>query len=234
MGRNIFVSYKYKDNLVKDLNKKTIAVINDGLQFVSRPTIVRDYVDKLQVKIGKDHINLGEKDGESLKDFSDGYIESSLKDKIYRSSATVVMISKGMKDSTLIEKEQWIPWEIAYSLRVVKRGDSRSLMNAVLGIVLPDETGTYDWYYKSNSSCNSTSHLTRQLFKILKNNMFNILEKEFRECSGSKIHSTDEPSYIKTVKWDDFMYGNNCNYYIEKVIGIRDNKELYDLQINLE
>ena len=233
MGRNVFVSYKYKDNLVKDLNKKKIVVVDGNLQFVTRETIVRDYVDKLQDKIGKEHINLGEKDGESLKDFSEGYIESSLKDKIYRSSTTIVMISKGMKVSTLKEKDQWIPWEISYSLRVVKRGDSRSLMNAVLGVVIPDETGTYDWYYKSNPNCNSISHLTGQLFKILKKNMFNIIEKEFRECSGSKIHITDEPSFIKTVKWSDFILGENYNFYIEKAIEIRDNKDLYKPEINL-
>ena len=84
MARKVFVSYKYKDELVADLGKKTIGVVNNELALVPCKTRVRDYVDKLQTKIGKDNINLGEKDGESLKDFSEGYIESTLKNKIYQ------------------------------------------------------------------------------------------------------------------------------------------------------
>ncbi|WP_322549001.1 TIR domain-containing protein [Flavobacterium psychraquaticum] len=234
MARKVFVSYKYKDELVADLGKKTIGVVNNELALVPRKTRVRDYVDKLQTKIGKDNINLGEKDGESLKDFSEGYIESTLKNKIYQSSTTIVMISKGMKDSSMEEKDQWIPWEISYSLRVVKRGDSKSLMNAVLGVVLPDENNSYDWYYSFNQECNCTTHHTSKLFKILRANMFNIIDKKYKECNGIKIHITSEPSYIKTVKWDTFMQGNNYNDYIEKALEIRDNKGLYKFEINLQ
>ena len=64
--------------------------------------------------------------------------------------------------------------------------------------------------------------------------MFNIKEKEFRECNGSKIHITDEPSFIKTVKWDNFIDGDNYNYYIDKSIEIRNSDSLYDICINLD
>jgi len=222
MGRNVFVSYKYKDENVPPKLLKTI---------LGEPTIVRDYVNELQTVLDKeDHINLGEKDNESLQDFSDGYIESSLKKKIYRSSITIVMISKGMVTSNLVEKDQWIPWEIAYSLRVVKREDSTSKMNAVLGIVLPDKNNSYDWLLTKNVGCNCTTYHTNKLFSILSSNMFNMKDPVETECEGLKIHH-GEFSFIKTVQWDVFK--ENCNHYLDKAIEIRDNKELYNININV-
>lgn len=233
MARKIFVSYKYKDTKVKDLGMENLVWRNGAFSGSPRLTRARDYVDKIQEKIGKEHINLGEKDGESLADFSDTNIESSLKKKIAQSSVTIVLISKGMKTNE-DENNQWIPWEISYSLRTIPTGGNTKLMNAVLGIILPDETGTYNWYYSSNQACNSITHYTGQLFKILRDNMFNILEKEYRECNGTKIHNTSEPSFIKTVKWDDFMFLNSYNIYIETAVEIRDDKKAYNVHINID
>jgi hypothetical protein len=212
---------------VPDLNKKDEADFFGVPIITPRSTRVRDYVDELQEIIGKDNINLGEKDGESLEDFSNSVIESALKDKIFNSSVTIVMISKGMKEISETEKEQWIPWEISYSLKEITRSDRTSRMNAVLGVVLPDETGSYDWYYTKNPSCNSTSHNTGQLFNILKNNMFNIKEPTTRECNGSIIND-GEFSFIKTVEWSTFKTSHK--YYIDKSIEIRNKNEEYKLQ----
>lgn len=233
MGKKVFISYKYKDEQVAKLQDAYYEEVNSIMKWNYRRTRVRDYVDYLQEKIGRDHINLGEKDGESLENFADSTIETSLKKKIAQSSITIVLISKGMKTNE-VEKNQWIPWEISYSLRTVPTSGNTKQMNAVLGIILPDGTNTYDWYYTSNPNCNSITHHTGQLFKILKDNMFNIKEKEFRECNGSKIHITDEPSFIKTVKWDEFIDGDNYNFYIDKSIEIRNSDSLYDIFINLD
>jgi len=234
MGRKVFVSYKYKDEKVAKLQDAYYEAVNNVMQWNFRNTRVRDYVDLLQDKIGRSNINLGEKDGESLEDFSDEKIETLLKQRIRQCSITIILISKGMRETYKSEKDQWIPWEVSYSIRVVPTGGNTKQMNAVLGIVLPDETGNYNWYYTSNPLCNSITHHTGQLFKILHNNMFNILEKEFRECNGTKIHTKPEPSFIKTVKWDDFMSGNNYSNYIDKAIEIKDDAESYDVHINLD
>tara|TARA_R110002033_G_scaffold29471_1_gene66077 strand:- start:183 stop:878 length:696 start_codon:yes stop_codon:yes gene_type:complete len=231
MGSKVFVSYKYKDTLVASLNKTDLKFDGERFYYVARATRVRDYVDDLQELIGKDNINLGEKDGESLNDFSDSTIQSSLKDKIFNSSVTIVVISKGMKDNSKTEKEQWIPWEVSYSLRETTRSDRTSRMNAILGVVLPDDTGTYDWFYTENHQCNSITHKTGQLFNMLKSNMFNIKKKITRECNGSIIIE-GECSFIKTVKWEEFK--DNHKSYIEKSIEIRENKVLYDLKIRLD
>ena len=133
------MSYKYADTLVKDLG---VYEKNIWGQMVRVDTKVRHYVDKLQEKIGKDNINLGEKDGESLAEFSDTTIETVLKSKIRQCSITIVLVSKGMKTDQP-EKDQWIPWEVSYSLRTVPNGNYTKQMNAILGVVLPDETGLY-------------------------------------------------------------------------------------------
>jgi len=217
MGKKIFVSYKYSDNKVKKL---------PSVWF--EETTARSYVDELQSKLEEgDHINKGENDEESMGSLADSTIGSKLGDKIFDSTVTVVLISKGMKDNSILEKEQWIPWEISYSLKEQSRQGRNSKTNAVLGVVLPDSEGTYEWYYRNNSECNSISHFTNQLFTILSENMFNIKKPVLRTCNETKIHE-GESSYIKTVKWDDFI--NNINLYIEKAVEIWRIRDQYNIK----
>jgi hypothetical protein len=232
MARKIFVSYKYADEQVQDLDMYDEITSILGTTRLRRNTRVRDYVDLLQERIGASHINLGEKDGESLADFSDEQIQTSLKKKIFQSSITVVLISRGMV-SPIVEYDQWVPWEISYSLRNIVRESGNSRTNAVLGVVLPDRDGSYEWYYTNNPICNSITHHTEQLFEILKKNMFNIKNPEQTTCNGTTI-THGEASYIKTVKWNDFVSENNLEAYIDKSIEIRDNKQAYNLMINLK
>lgn len=151
MGKKIFVSYKYHDSNVK-------ALISDG-----ENTTVRSYVTYIENHIlaKSDNIYKGEHDDEDLSDRSEEYIWSELKDKMYDSSVTIVMISPNMKESRKWEKSQWIPWEIAYSLRETTRKDRTSHSNAVLAVVLPDSDGSYDYYDDL------------QLFRILESNIDN-------------------------------------------------------------
>lgn len=230
MGKKVFVSYKYKDEKVAKLKDAFYEEVDGTMKWNYRFTKARDYVDELQDIIGQDNINLGEKDGESLEDFTDATIATTLKKRIAQCSITIVLITKGMKTYEA-EKDQWIPWEVSYSLRTVAFKDFNKQMNAVLGIVLPDETGTYDWYYTENTECNSITHHYWQLFGILKKNMFNMKNPTTRECNGSIINE-GEFSFIKTVKWDTFL--DNHNYYIQKAIEIKDDKDSYDYHINLD
>jgi MTH538 TIR-like domain (DUF1863) len=198
MGKKIFVTYKYADTMVKPLPHMIFG------------TAVRDYVDVFQTKLDNtDHIYKGENDGEDLGSLADSTIGSKLGDKIFDSTVTIVFISKGMKENKA-DDQQWIPWEVSYSLREQTRQDKNSKTNAVLGVVLPDNLGTYDYYYSYNQECNSTTHFTNQLFTILRENMFNIKTPTTRICNGTTIHE-GESSYIKTVKWDDFMGNINVS-----------------------
>ena len=217
MGKKIFISYKYADSLVHSL---------PDVPFYERTT-ARHYVDELQkmIDVG-DHINKGENDDEDLSHFKDSTIASRLRNKIYDSSVTIVLISKGMRDSHKSESDQWIPWEISYSLRESKRQGRTSLTNAILAIVLPDENGRYDYFMEYNSACNSTTYKTDRLFNILGRNMFNKKKSETRECNGTTIH-LGHFSYIHSVKWESIK--GRLNSYIEVAMKINSNREEYDI-----
>lgn len=137
MGNKIFISYKYYDYDVQALPS-----ISD-----SRPK-ARDYVTWLENKFTDrtTHIYKGESDNEDLSSKSENYIWEKLKDKIFDSSVTIVLISPNMKEPRRWESSQWIPWEISYSLRETPRGGYTSHSNAVLAVVLPDHTGNYTYY----------------------------------------------------------------------------------------
>ncbi|CDH90273.1 conserved hypothetical protein [Clostridium botulinum B str. Eklund 17B (NRP)] len=81
-----------------------------------------------------------------MSDKSDDYIWSKLKDRIYDSSITVVLISPNMKEPHRWERSQWIPCEISYSIRETKRSDYTSHSNAILAVILPDGTNRYKYY----------------------------------------------------------------------------------------
>lgn len=217
----IFVSYKYGDTSVLPLEHFDIF----GVPTTSLQSTVRDYVDVLQSHLDEyDHINKGEDDGEDLSTFKEETIESKLRDRIYDSSVTIVMISKNMIDRTLPENDQWIPWEIAYSLREKTRDDRVSRTNAVLAVVLPDENGGYDYFVENTHcpDCNSIYWKTKSLFSILHNNMFNRRQPKRRLCENGTCesipHVGDDHSYIYPVRWDVFLQDINHHIGVAKRI----------------
>lgn len=220
----IFISYKYADADVRPLNHKWF-------------TTARDYVDELQDLIGEEHINKGEKDGEDMSVLEDTTIQSILGDKIYDSTITLVLISPNMKDPNLSETEQWIPWEISYSLREQSRNGRTSKTNAVMAIVLPDANGRYDYYIEEHTCpyCNTQTLHTNRLFKILSRNMFNRYRPTYSTCPHHDVNNrpeTGECSYIPSVKWDDFV--SNIEKHLYRVLKIQKNMADYDIKKNLK
>jgi hypothetical protein len=218
MGKKIFVSYKYADSKVLKLN-------NLG------ETTVRNYVDLLQESLDdEDHINKGEADEEDMSSLADSTIASKLGDKIFDSTVTIVLISKGMKESGKLEKDQWIPWEISYSLKEQSRKNGNSKTNAVLAVIIPDEIGSYDYFLRYNSNCNSTTLMTTNTFDIIGSNMFNKNNPVTRECNGSTIY-VGEMSYIKYVKWGEFI--DDINSSINSSLEIWRERNLYTIKKKL-
>lgn len=224
MGHKIFVSYKYADSDVKQL---TNSWYHDT---------VRTYVDKLEEYISEvsEHIYKGETDGEDLSGLSDDTIWEKLKDRIYDSTLTIVMISKGMRQTCLSDREQWIPWEISYSLKEVSRKNISGNMvtsssNALLAIILPDTYGSYEYFTFRKTCCSNPcrSYKTNFLFEIMRKNMFNIKRPNKKDCDdGSTVYYGDS-SYMTTVKWEDFI--KDPETYIDKAYDIQSKIERYDV-----
>lgn len=223
MGKKIFVSYKYADNHVKNLS-------------VYENSKVRDYVTKFEEKLDpSDHIYKGESDGEDLSILSDDTIWEKLKNRIYDSSVTIVFISPRMKDLWRTEKDQWIPWEISYSLKEVSRKNKNgdpvtSRTNAMMAVVLPDENGSYSYYLENRTCCSSgcTVHYTDTLFSIIRKNKFNLKDASKKVCdSGSVIWYSGNDSYMEAVKWEDFIA--NYNKYINRACERQDDIDSYDI-----
>lgn len=225
MGHKIFVSYKYADSNVKNIS---------GCYYPA--DTVRTYVDRLADYIAEtsDHIYKGEDGGEDLSNLSDDTIWAKLKDRIYDSTLTIVMISPGMRVTWKSDRDQWIPWEISYSLKEISRKNISGRMvssfsNAVLAIVLPDRQGNYSYYTYNNNCCETKCRTLRTdiLFKIMRDNMFNIKSPDAGVCNNnSKIYHGDS-SYIISVKWEDFV--KDPEQYINKAYNIQSKIDKYDI-----
>lgn len=223
MGHKIFISYKYGDTAVLQFPTDT-----------GEATKVRDYVTLFQEKLKEtNHLNKGEMDGESLADFKDSTIESKLRDKIYDSSITVVFISPRMKDPYLPEDDQWIPWEVAYSLKEPTRNGRKSKRNAVLAVVIPDINASYDYAIQSRFCCQEkceTWH-TEMLFKILRLNMFNRKTPDMVACPQREPVYRGEESYIHMFRWSYFIeHIDECIAIAEKNC---DNGEEYIVRVDV-
>ncbi len=227
-GKKVFISYKHYDaNVMKFPN--------------IYQTTARDYVNKLQEMFeDTPHIFKAEEDDNDLSKFKDDTIASKLRDKIYDSSVTIVLISPNMWDKSKLEEDQWIPWEISYSLKEHKRNGRKSLTNAILAVVLPDQNGSYEYFIQDNScpTCKCRSLSTYKLFRMIRKNMFNI--KESKEQRSTCINHTADTkpfigysSYIYSVKWIDFAK-DDLSIDLNLKIALKINENIEDYIITKE
>ena len=150
MSRKVFVSYKYKDNDVEELETTK-----------HPPTWPCDYVSFIEDEVLKNHIYKGEKQDEDLSDCTEEYIWDHLKDKMFDSTVTVLLISPNMKESGKKQRSQWIPWEISYSIKHTTRGGKTSQRNSIVAVILPDKNGKSTYFDKDET------------FPILRDNLKN-------------------------------------------------------------
>lgn len=204
MGKKIFVSYKYKDDDVERITS------NWGCR-----DTVRDYVNVLEEKIGKNDIYKGESDNNDLSQLTDDSIWNQLKQKIFDSSVTIVLISPKMKVWYLEEKKQWIPQEISYSLKEITHNETKkSKSNALLFVVLPNQIGSYNYFIQKDLWGNESSYKNDIIFSIMKNNLHNHKFDNFK-------------SYAVVVKWETFI--NNYNYYIDTAVKHQEDINNYNI-----
>ena len=198
MARKTFISYKYSEaRLVRD---KIVESLEDDVKYYRGETSISP----------------------NLSDQSTNYIKNRLKDMIYSTSVTIVIISPNMKQSN------WIDWEIEYSLKQVKRGDRRSGVNGVLGVVMK-YNGGYEWLRpESNRADGHTTVQTNNqfLYEIIHKNRFNEIHPTYI-CPDCKTVDPWSGSYISLVNEEAFLA--NPNYYIENAYSKSQNLLKYSL-----
>ncbi|MFF2342505.1 TIR domain-containing protein [Bacillus mycoides] len=142
-----------------------------------------------------------------MSDRTTEYIKEKLKDMIYSTSVTIVIISPNMK------KSKWIDWEIEYSLKQIKRGDKKSNTNGIVGVVMK-YNGDYSWLRTmiTNSDGHTAIRINNNyLYDIIINNRFNQEPKEYT-CEICKDIDSFTGSFIALIKEEDFL--ENPNKYI--------------------
>lgn len=190
MGRKIFVSYKYIDSNVEEIKG------------VLSPTWPSDYVTYIQKHIingDSDNIYKGEKSDEDLSDKSEDYIWEHLKDKLYDSTVTIVLISPNMKEPKKWERNQWIPWEISYSLRKTTRGGRTSQRNALLAVILPDKNGSYDYFDDLTLFRILQKNIDNGLAKVVKWNYFTSYPNTSINAAVDNLKNIDEDLIVKSI-----------------------------------
>ena len=142
MASKVFVSYKFADNNVAYL----YSPLYSPYSYTS--TTARSYVDDFKRRAENEGciVYKGERADDDLSYLSDDTIWQKLRDRIYDSTVTVVFISPNMREKYRSERDQWIPWEIAFSLRETTRNDRTSHSNALIFVILPDRNNSYDYY----------------------------------------------------------------------------------------
>ena len=186
MAHKTFISYKYDES--KMLRNKVIDSLGDDAVYYQGET----------------------SDSPDVSDTTTENIKRRLKDMIYETSVTIVIISPNMK------KSKWIDWEIEYSLKCISRDNKTSRTNCILGVVMKCDCYGYDWFigHKINSDgCKIITYNEEYLYPIIRNNRFNQDPPEYA-CKSCKTVDSWSGSYISFVTEEEFI--NNSKLYIER------------------
>ena len=141
-------------------------------------------------------------------DDCDDSIWNYLKDMIWGTSVTIVVLSPEMINSS------WIPDEISYSLKKISRDGTQSQRNGVVAVI-KKVNGDYSWFkYKINypDGHASNGYHEEKVFKIITENRRN-QEPPIYVCERCHTIDSLNGSYIAYVEEDEFI--NNMDKYIE-------------------
>ena len=177
MAHKTFISYKYSES--RDLRDRIINALGDDAQYYQ----------------GENGFS------PNMSDDKDETIWNYLKDMIWGTRVTIVIISPHMTES------DWIESEVMYSLRKTSRDGIQSQRNGVVGVIKKVDGG-YSWFkniHTNEDGCNVTTYEETKVFDVIKNNRWNQVPKKYscKECktidslSGSYISYVDEETFLK-------------------------------------
>lgn len=199
MAHKTFISYKYSE--AQDLRDAIIETLGDDATYYKGET----------------------SDSPDLTDTSTENIKRVLRNMMYDTSVTIVIISPHMKES------KWIDWEIEYCLKDITRKNRTSHTNGVVGVIMK-YNGGYDWfkhYTRNSDGCFSSYYEESYLYEIIKNNRYNQDPKSYC-CPICKTVDALTGSYIAFVEEGDFL--RNPQKYINNAYDKSENDaEGYEL-----
>ena len=199
MAHKTFISYKYSE--AQDLRDHIIEALGNDATYYRGET----------------------SESPDLTDTSTSNIKKNLKDMMYDTSVTIVILSPNMKQS------KWIDWEIEYCLKSISRKDRTSHTNGLVGVI-QKVSDSYDWlkYTVENEDGHTTTcYHTEKLFDIINDNRFNQNPQKY-SCDKCKSYDALTGSYIAIVTEDEFLA--NPQKYIDNAYDKSENDASgYDL-----
>jgi hypothetical protein len=198
MARKTFISYKNSE--AQKLRDDILDKLGDDAKFYQGETA----------------------DSPDLTDTSTENIKKNLKDMMYNTSVTIVIISPNIKNS------KWIDWELEYCLKEITRKDRTSYTNGIVAVI-QKVNGGYSWFKTLNQQldgCTTSSYSSHLVYDIINNNRFN-QEPKVYSCEKCKCVTEATASYISYIDEDTFL--SDPNKYIEIAFDKSENYENYNL-----
>jgi hypothetical protein len=198
MARKTFISYKFSEaqKLRDDILKK----LGDDSQYYQGETA----------------------ESPDLTDTTTENIKKNLKDMMYNTSVTIVIISPNIKNS------KWIDWELEYCLKEISRKDRTSYTNGIVAVI-QKVNGGYSWFKSINQQidgCSTSMYSTSLVYDIINKNRFNQNPKVY-SCEKCKCVTEATASYISYIDEDTFL--TDPNKYIENAFDKSENVSNYEL-----
>lgn len=196
MARKTFISYKYSD--ARDVRDRIINALGDDATYYKGENGYSECLDGLAADT----------------------IKNRLKDMIYDTSVTILVLSPEMMSS------EWIPWELEYSLRECKRGDRCSHANGIVAVVKKVDGG-YSWLKKSSfrrDGCYTSSFDCSKMPKIVSDNRCNQTPKVYA-CDVCCSIDWLTGSYISIIEEGEFL--ENPQRFIENAFDKSQNLSNY-------
>ena len=176
MAHKTFISYKWSE--AQDLRDDIITALGEDATYYKGET----------------------SESPDLTDTSTENIKKNLKDMMYDTSVTIVILSPNMKES------KWIDWEIEYCLKDITRKDRTSHTNGVVAVIMKVDN-SYEWFKKSGTNCHGSSTVSYELdkvFDIISQNHFNSNPEQLH-CDKCKTYDWLNGSYITFVEEETFL-----------------------------
>lgn len=176
MAHKTFISYKYSE--AQDLRDAIIDAMGDDASYYQGET----------------------SESPDLTDTSTENIKKHLRDMMFDTSVTIVLITPHMKES------KWIDWELEYCLKKIPRKNRTSQRNGIVGVIMK-VNGGYDWFrymVTKEDGHQLTGYKEELVYPIISNNRRNQNPVVYH-CE--KCHSIDRlmRSYISFVDEETFL-----------------------------